>query len=265
MPARAVECAGRTKATVGEADERHDRRRDGEIEEADARGPISRRRRPRAGWSRCRSASSCRRGARRRRAASAPSTSATPRVAAMAVMIGRNITTTGVSLTTALVTMAANRTRTTAPMPAPSAEAGEHRRRPLQRVGLEQALADDQHGEDGDQRVVGEAGEDLGRWSSGLSMPKSFGTSQNSDQPADQRGDRDHLDRPALERIGGDHGDDRREGQPHQDDRGPSRPSAPPRAHHACRCRARGDLKPPLCGSRNVGITASQADQRARN
>ena len=41
----------------------------------------------------------------------------TPRVAAMAVMIGRNITTTGVSLTTELTTMAAAMTRMTAPMP----------------------------------------------------------------------------------------------------------------------------------------------------
>ena len=77
--------------------------------------------------------------------------------------IGTNITTTGVSLTTALVEGGAEQDEDHRAHARASAEAGEHGGGTLQGVGLEQSLADDQHRQHGHQRLVGEAGEEVVR------------------------------------------------------------------------------------------------------
>ena len=128
----------------------------------------------------------------------------TPRVAATAVMIGRNITTTGVSLTTALVTMAANMTMMTEPMPLrpprrASIAAGRSSasvwNRPWPTMSMASTVTRASLEKPASTSVV----------VSGVSVPKSFGTSQNTISQYDEGGDRDQLDRPALQRIGDDH------------------------------------------------------------
>ena len=97
-----------------------------------------------------------------------------------------------------------------------AAEAGEEGGRALERVGLVEPLADDDHRQDGDQRLVGKSGEDRVGAERALDADDLRDKGEEQ-QPADDRSDRHHLDRPLLERIGGDHGENAGEGQPHQD------------------------------------------------
>ena len=112
------------------------------------------------------------------------------------------------------------------------AEPSQKRGRFLQRIGVEQALADDQQGKNGDERRVGEAGEQR----VGSERALDAGDLRHrpeQHQPADQRHHRDDLDRPALERIGDDHRHDRRIGKPGQDCRCRRCHLVPLGKHHA--------------------------------
>jgi hypothetical protein len=97
-----------------------------------------------------------------------------------------------------------------------AAKADQQRGRSLQRVSMEQALADDQQGEDCDQGLVGQAGKQVVGSDRALDAGEHRYRPEQH-QPADQRHQRNQFDRPALKRIGGDHRHDRRVGQPGQE------------------------------------------------
>ena len=92
----------------------------------------------------------------------------------------------------------------------PPAISGDQCRRPLERVGLEQALTDDEHREDGDQGLIGEAGKNFVGAERALDAEEQR-PEPEQDKPGNEGRDRNQLDRPTLQRIGDDHRDDRRE------------------------------------------------------